>query len=82
MPIGTLLKNILSDTILDLDITPNRSDCLSILGIAREISAITGEKLKINPNGVESLIPKTNNKSFTLNIENKNICSRYNLEYL
>lgn len=77
VPIGTLLKNILSDTILDLDITPNRSDCLSILGIAREISAITGEKLKINPNGVESLIPKTNNKSFTLNIENKNICSRY-----
>jgi len=76
-PIGTLLKNILNDTIFDLDITPNRSDCFSILGIAREISAITGEKLKINLNGVESLVPNTNKKSFTLNIENKNICSRY-----
>ena len=39
---GTLLKDALnlSDTVLDLGITPNRSDCLSVIGIAREISAI------------------------------------------
>ncbi len=30
----------LNDTILDLDITPNRGDCLSVIGIAREVSAI------------------------------------------
>lgn len=32
----------LRDVILDISITPNRADCLSIVGIAREISAITG----------------------------------------
>lgn len=36
----------LKDDILELEITPNRPDCLSIIGIAREIAVITGEKLK------------------------------------
>ncbi len=36
----------LMDTILELSITPNRGDCLSILGIAREIAAITGARFK------------------------------------
>jgi phenylalanyl-tRNA synthetase beta chain len=33
------------DTLLDIDVTPNRGDCLSILGIAREIAALTGTHL-------------------------------------
>jgi phenylalanyl-tRNA synthetase beta chain len=32
----------LNDTILDIELTPNRGDCLSILGVAREIAAIRG----------------------------------------
>ncbi len=35
-----------ADTVLDVSLTPNRADCLSILGIAREISALTGQPLK------------------------------------
>src|SRR3989337_3380122 len=34
------------DTIFELEITPNRPDCLSIIGIAREISAIEGKSIK------------------------------------
>jgi len=37
----------LDDIILDLEITSNRGDCLSILGIAREIAALTGSKVKM-----------------------------------
>ena len=33
------------DTVLDIDVTPNRGDCLSILGIARELAALTGVRL-------------------------------------
>lgn len=33
------------DTLLDIDVTPNRGDCLSILGIAREIAALTGQAM-------------------------------------
>ena len=36
----------LEDVALEISITPNRSDCLSMIGIAREISAMTGEKVR------------------------------------
>ncbi len=36
----------LDDVTLEIDLTPNRGDCLSIAGIAREVSALTGAKLK------------------------------------
>ncbi|MBU2488125.1 MAG: phenylalanine--tRNA ligase subunit beta, partial [Proteobacteria bacterium] len=36
----------LSDPCLEISITPNRPDCLSLLGIAREVSAITGAALR------------------------------------
>jgi phenylalanyl-tRNA synthetase beta chain len=37
----------LDDHVLTLKLTPNRADCLSVLGVAREVSALTGTKLKI-----------------------------------
>ncbi len=46
-PIGAPLGAYLGDVILDLDITPNRPDCLSVIGIAREIAALTGEPLRL-----------------------------------
>src|SRR5438093_1366501 len=38
-----------ADTILDVEITPNRGDLLSHFGLAREIAALTGKKLKSTP---------------------------------
>ena len=35
-----------NDVIFELEITPNRPDCLSIVGIAREIAAIENKKIK------------------------------------
>src|SRR5881296_2507989 len=45
-PIGDLFP---VDTILDVEITPNRGDLLSHFGLAREIAALTGKKLKSTP---------------------------------
>jgi phenylalanyl-tRNA synthetase beta chain len=46
-PTGKPLKEIIaSDTVFDLEITPNRSDLLSHLGLARELAALTGLPLK------------------------------------
>ncbi len=39
----------LDDPVLTLKLTPNRADCLSVLGIAREVAAITGAPLKPPP---------------------------------
>jgi phenylalanyl-tRNA synthetase beta chain len=36
----------LSDTVLEFDLTPNRSDCLSVIGIAREVAALLKTPLK------------------------------------
>jgi len=36
----------LTDTVLELSITPNRPDCLSIIGIAREVAALTNQKVR------------------------------------
>ena len=36
----------LPDAVIDLDLTPNRGDCFSVLGIARDVSALTGAPLK------------------------------------
>jgi phenylalanyl-tRNA synthetase beta chain len=46
-PIGTPLSDYLGDVVLDFGITPNRPDCLSVIGIAREIAALTGESLRL-----------------------------------
>lgn len=46
-PVGVPLSDYLGDVILDIRVTPNRPDCLSVLGIAREVAALTGEKLRL-----------------------------------
>ncbi len=45
-PVGTPLQDYLGDTILELDLKPNRSDCLSMINVAREVAALTGERLR------------------------------------
>lgn len=48
---GTPLTEVLpiAETVLELDITPNRPDCLGIYGIAREVHAVTGADLAEAP---------------------------------
>ncbi|MCI6988358.1 MAG: phenylalanine--tRNA ligase subunit beta [Campylobacter sp.] len=44
--LGKELKELLSDEIFDIDITPNRGDCLSVYGLARDLSAALGLPIK------------------------------------
>ncbi len=47
------VEPVAGDHVFDIDLTSNRSDCLSHLGVARELGVITGQKLKIaGPNAV------------------------------
>ena len=46
-PVGTSLSDYLGDVIFDLEVTPNRPDCLSVIGIAREVAALTGQSLHL-----------------------------------
>jgi phenylalanyl-tRNA synthetase beta chain len=48
-PVGTALRDwlALDDTLITLKLTPNRGDCLSIAGIAREVAALTDQPLVV-----------------------------------
>lgn len=52
--VGTPLSTVLGDTIFDLDLTPNRPDWFSVLGIAREVAALTGQAWRDPPLGYET----------------------------
>ena len=41
-PLGEPLSDYMGDTVLDLELTPNRLDCLSMLGVAHEVAALIG----------------------------------------
>ena len=55
LPLGMDLRKALDlmDTVLDIGVTPNRADCLSIIGIAREVAALTGKTLRYPEAAVE-----------------------------
>jgi phenylalanyl-tRNA synthetase beta chain len=73
-PLATYLG--LEDTVLEIGITPNRPDCLSHLGVAREVAAIFGRKLK------KPAVRLTESKIHTkkvagVRVENLGDCPRY-----
>ena len=68
-----LLEN---DNIFDFDITPNRGDCFSHLGIARELSVIENKKINIPPTKFSTSKFKTSDL-IKVNIKDQGICYRY-----
>lgn len=71
-PISAYLK--LNDTLLTLELTPNRGDCLSINGLAREVGALYG--LQPCKPAIEKA-PITSGKTLAVTIENTADCTRY-----
>ncbi len=64
-----------NDVIFDMEITANRADCLSHLGIAREVVAITGKELKVPCATIKKKISA--GSLLKVVIENKPACPRY-----
>ncbi len=70
-PIAEVLK--LNEIVLDINVLPNRADCNSIYGIAKEISAIFS--LPIKPLDLSYKI--TSNKKIDVEVLDYSLCSRY-----
>ncbi len=76
--LGKPLEEILDlgDTVLDVSITPNRADCLSMIGIAREVAAITGKEIKIPTSEIQESTEDI--KGITsVKIIDSDLCPRY-----
>ncbi|MEF2966928.1 phenylalanine--tRNA ligase subunit beta [Paenibacillus sp. M1] len=73
----------LNDQVLDFDLTPNRSDCLSMLGAAYEVAAILGREVKL-PHPEKDLIEMAEpaESRISVKIEAKELCSRYAVRYI
>jgi phenylalanyl-tRNA synthetase beta chain len=66
----------IEDSILEIGITPNRGDCLSILGIAREVAALTDKPVKIPSfDFTESSVNVAD--KITVEVPDKELCPRY-----
>ncbi len=75
-PVGTPLAECLGDTILDLDITPNRPDLLSVIGVAREAAALVGEKASI-PDPAYEAKGAPIEEQISVEIAAPDLCKRY-----
>ena len=77
-PLGANLGEALGlkDTVLDISITPNRPDCLCMIGVAREIAALTHQRLRYPllslPDSGEEIHCKT-----SVTILDPDLCPRY-----
>ncbi len=73
-----------SDVVYDLEVTPNRPDLNSVLGIAREISALTGNPLRLPP--IEGLDERSSGdpveRQVTVRLEAPDLCPRYTARVL
>ncbi|MEP7272972.1 MAG: phenylalanine--tRNA ligase subunit beta, partial [Acidobacteriota bacterium] len=65
-----------SATVLDLDLTSNRPDCLSHLGIAREVSVLTGTPVKLPNTSVSESSTRTDEVS-SVEVRDLVLCPRY-----
>jgi len=75
-PVGQDIRKYLDldDVSIDVDLTPNRSDCLGIAGIAREVGVLTGCDLTHWP---QETINEQSNTQLTVEVEATSACPRY-----
>ncbi len=77
-PLGEDIKKIigLDDYVFDIGVTANRPDCQCVIGIAREVAAVLGKKIKYPSFDFKTENFKTSD-FVTINVEAKDLCPRY-----
>ncbi len=76
-PIGTPLADIVGETVLDVDVKPNRGDALSMVGLAREIAAFTGAELRMPEPGTPGEAGRPIAGVVSVRIDEPELCPRF-----
>lgn len=78
LPTGTKLHEALalSDTVIDIDLTPNRADCLSVIGIAREIAGMQNTTVRYPDYHISDAGDEIKDRA-SVTIEAPELCPRY-----
>ncbi|MBN2939077.1 MAG: phenylalanine--tRNA ligase subunit beta, partial [Collinsella sp.] len=75
MPFGEYYGS--SDTVLDCEITPNRPDCLSMIGMARETGAIFDRDYHVELPAIKSETGRATADELSVEIADEGLCDRY-----
>jgi len=74
----TSITDIDGDHIMEIEVTPNRPDCLSVLGIARELSAASGIAIKLPDSVKKNFMKKTSARgNVKIEVVDRHACPRY-----
>lgn len=78
-PVGMPLAQYLgtSDTVLDCEITPNRPDCLSMIGMAREVGAIFDRDVQVELPSIQAEAGTPAKDSVSVELLDEGLCDRY-----
>lgn len=76
-PIGAPLAEYLGDSVLDLDLTVDMTRCLNMIGIAREIAALTGAALHLPPDVYPATGSDQASDYVGVRIDEPELCNRY-----
>jgi len=78
--IGQDIKSalLLDDAVIEFEITPNRADCFSVIGIARETAVTLGRGLKLHAPEIKSEDKSDDIKNYlSVEVKNYDLCPRY-----
>lgn len=75
-PTGECIRDYLqlNDQCIDVDLTPNRSDCLSVAGLAREVGVLN--KAPVTPPEINT-VTASHSETFPVNVHNVKACPKY-----
>ncbi|MES1239678.1 MAG: phenylalanine--tRNA ligase beta subunit-related protein, partial [Chloroflexota bacterium] len=76
-PLGAKLTDLYGDVVLDVDVKPNRGDALSIVGIAREVAAVTGGRVELPPTDLVEAPNEYTGERLRVRVEDEQLCPRF-----
>jgi phenylalanyl-tRNA synthetase beta chain len=75
-PLGAALADLYGDVVLDVDVKPNRGDALSIVGLAREVAAVTGGAIRW-PDASLTEAGAPTSERLRVEVEDERLCPRF-----
>jgi phenylalanyl-tRNA synthetase beta chain len=75
-PLGKPLVDLYGDTVLDVDVKPNRGDALSLVGLAREVSAVTGAPVRFPETAPPETGPPIEDR-LRVEVQEPSLCTRF-----
>ena len=80
-PVGVAMTDLFGDVVLDIDVKPNRGDALSLIGLAREVAAATGARVRWPEIVLGESEPPTESH-VSVEVEDAVLCPRFVARYV